>query len=134
LSILIIYFLFVLFNQLKTQSQGINLPLVQSSKPLKQKISYENGVLKIINYFEEAPTDDSYVQYLKLIEQKAKLDVNEGKNNLSLPDKPDISSNSGNTNNSANTNTTSETTNSGQTNSSASTTVTVLPLPIKLES
>jgi hypothetical protein len=107
--------------ELKTQSQGINLPLVQSSKPLKQKISYENGVLKIINYFEEAPTDDSYVQYLKLIEQKAKLDVNEGKNNLSLPDKPDISSNSGNTNNSANTNTTSETTNSGQTNSSAST-------------
>ncbi len=67
---------------LKTQSQGISLPMVQTSRPFKQAISYEKGILKIINYFEEAPSEDSYLQYLKLIENKAKLDVNSGKNNL----------------------------------------------------
>ncbi len=112
--------------ELKTQSQGISLPLVQSSKPLKQKISYEKGVLKIINYFEEAPTDDSYVQYLKLIEEKAKLDVNEGKNKLTIPDKPDISSTSSNTNTSTNTATVTETNNSTQTNTATSTNSTAI--------
>ncbi len=68
---------------LETQSQGINLPLVSTSKPFKQIISYDKGILKIINYFDEATTDDSYLQYLKIIENKAKLDVNDGKNNLS---------------------------------------------------
>ncbi len=67
---------------LETQSQGVNLPLVTTSKPFKQIISYDKGILKIINYFNEASNDDSYLQYLKIIEQKAKLDVNEGKNKL----------------------------------------------------
>ena len=67
---------------LETQSQGVNLPLVSTSKPFKQTISYDKGILKIINYFDETTTDDSYVQYLKIIEDKAKLDVNEGKNKL----------------------------------------------------
>ena len=39
---------------LETQSQGINLPLVSTSKPFKQIISYDKGILKIINYFDEA--------------------------------------------------------------------------------
>ncbi|MGE0567960.1 MAG: hypothetical protein AB7O73_08420, partial [Bacteroidia bacterium] len=69
---------------LKTQSQGINLPLARVGKPFSQTITYQNGILKIINNFEEAPSDDSYLQYLKLIEEKAKLDPNEGKNNLSV--------------------------------------------------
>lgn len=68
---------------LKTQSQGVSLPLATVGRPFKQTITYENGILKIINNFEEAPTDDSYLQYLKLIEEKAKLNPNEGKNNLS---------------------------------------------------
>lgn len=67
---------------LKTQSEKVFLPLVSSSKPLKQSISYDKGILKITNYFEESSSDDSYVQYLKIIEEKAKLEVNEGKNNL----------------------------------------------------
>jgi len=67
---------------LRTQSQGISLPLAQVGKPFKQTITYENEILRIINDFEEAPSDDSYLQYLKLIEEKSKLDPNEGKNNL----------------------------------------------------
>ncbi len=67
---------------LPTQSQGISLPVATIGKPFKQTITYENKVLKIINNFEEAPGDDNYLQYLKLIEEKAKLNPNEGKNNL----------------------------------------------------
>ncbi|MBS1652684.1 MAG: PD40 domain-containing protein, partial [Bacteroidetes bacterium] len=78
---------------LTTQSQGINLPLVQTSKPYKQTIGYEKGILKIINYFDEVPNDDSYLQYLKIIENKAKLDVNEGENHLQLPNEQQVSSN-----------------------------------------
>ncbi|MBA3682492.1 MAG: PD40 domain-containing protein [Bacteroidetes bacterium] len=67
---------------LKTQSERVGLPLATNSRPLKQTISYDHGILKIINYFEETPTDDSYLQYLSLIEKKSKLDVNEGLNKL----------------------------------------------------
>ncbi len=67
---------------LKTQSERVGLPLATNSRPLKQTISYDNGILKIINYFDETPTDDSYIQYLSLIEKKSKLDVNEGLNKL----------------------------------------------------
>ncbi|MBK7817093.1 MAG: hypothetical protein IPJ60_05650 [Sphingobacteriaceae bacterium] len=64
---------------LRTQSQGVSLPLAQVGKPFKQTVTYENEILRIINDFEEAPSDDSYLQYLKLIEEKSKLDPNEGK-------------------------------------------------------
>ncbi|MEO6302735.1 MAG: hypothetical protein ABIP51_06150, partial [Bacteroidia bacterium] len=67
---------------LKTQSERVGLPLATNSRLLKQTISYDRGILKIINYFDETPTDDSYLQYLKLIEKKSKLDVNEGLNKL----------------------------------------------------
>ncbi|MBA2611629.1 MAG: PD40 domain-containing protein [Bacteroidetes bacterium] len=67
---------------LKTQSERVGLPLATSSRPLKQTISYDRGILKILNYFDETPTDESYLQYLKLIEKKSKLDVNEGENKL----------------------------------------------------
>jgi hypothetical protein len=65
---------------LKTQSERVGLPFVTSSRPLKQTISYDKGILNIINYFEESPTDDDYLQYLAIIEKKSKLDVNEGQN------------------------------------------------------
>ena len=113
--------------ELKTQSQGINLPLVQSSKPLKQKISYEKGELKIINYFDEAPTDDSYVQYLKLIEEKAKLNVNEGKNKLTLNTDENSSVNNTTTNTNATaveTKTNQSTTNTATNTTNATTTKT----------
>ncbi|MGZ3900010.1 MAG: hypothetical protein ACXVDC_06760, partial [Bacteroidia bacterium] len=67
---------------LKTQSERVGLPMVSTSRPLKQTISYDKGILKIINYFDETSTDDSYLQYLKIIEKKAKLDVNLGENKL----------------------------------------------------
>jgi hypothetical protein len=60
---------------LETQSDRVALPMATTLKPLKQTISYDNKILKIINYFDEVPADDSYVQYMKLIEEKAKLDV-----------------------------------------------------------
>lgn len=66
----------------KTQSQEVELPLVTVSKPLRQTISYPQGQLTINNYFDEAPSDTSYLQYLKVIEKKARLDVNQGENNL----------------------------------------------------
>lgn len=68
---------------LRTQSQGVILPLATVGKPFKQTITYEDGVLKIVNNFEEPPSDDSYLQYLKLIEEKSKLNPNEGQNKLS---------------------------------------------------
>ncbi|MCW3076973.1 MAG: hypothetical protein JWO32_1582, partial [Bacteroidetes bacterium] len=67
---------------INTQSDRVALPMVSTSKPLRQTISYDKGILKIINYFEETPTDDSYLQYLKIIEKKAKLEVNQGENKL----------------------------------------------------
>lgn len=67
---------------LKTQSQEVLLPVSLSSKPFKQTISYNSGTLKITNYFDESASEDNYLQYLKVIEKKAKLEVNEGENNL----------------------------------------------------
>lgn len=69
--------------ELRTQSQGISLPVATVGKPFKQTVTYVDGVLKIINNFEEAPSDDNYLQYLKLIEEKSKLNPNEGENKLS---------------------------------------------------
>ncbi|HOZ86709.1 MAG TPA: hypothetical protein PL029_03075, partial [Bacteroidia bacterium] len=66
----------------KTQSQEVLLPLAETSKPFKQSISYADGVLKITNDFDAPVTDDNYLQYLKVIEKKAKLEVNEGENDL----------------------------------------------------
>ena len=66
----------------KTQTQEISLPVAETSKPFKQTISYPEGILKITNDFDEPVTDENYLQYLKVIEKKAKLDVNEGENNL----------------------------------------------------
>lgn len=60
---------------LETQSDRVALPVATNLKPFKQTISYESKILKIINYFDEVPADDSYIQYLKLIEEKARLDV-----------------------------------------------------------
>jgi hypothetical protein len=70
---------------LNTQSETVELPLAKTARPYKQTIGYQDGVLKIFNLFDETVTDDSYLQYLKLIEKKAKLDVNEGENKLQSP-------------------------------------------------
>ena len=59
------------------QSDKVILPMATSFSPFKQSISYDNKVLKITNYFDSPPDDNSYLQYLELIEKKAKLEVNE---------------------------------------------------------
>lgn len=108
---------------MKTQSERVGLPMVGTSKPLKQSISYDNGILKILNYFDETATDDSYLQYLKIIEKKAKLDVNQGQNNLNptlVGVVPGDKKNTGTGNTSDNSNPTI-TDNQGSQNSSATT-------------
>lgn len=63
---------------LETQSAQVSLPVASAAKPYKQTISYEKGKLKILNYFDESANDNSYLQYLAVIEKKARLDVNDG--------------------------------------------------------
>lgn len=60
----------------ETQSAQVSLPMASAAKPYKQTISYEQGKLKILNYFDESADDDNYLHYLNIIEKKAKLDVN----------------------------------------------------------
>ncbi len=62
---------------LETQSAQVSIPLASAAKPFKQTISYDKGKLKILNYFDVKENDDSYLQYLNVIEKKAKLEVNE---------------------------------------------------------
>lgn len=62
---------------LTTQSDGVQMPLAYSLKPYKQVISYEQKVLKIINYFDGQIADENYSMMIDLIEKKAKLEVNE---------------------------------------------------------
>lgn len=62
---------------LNTQSDTVNLPLATTSKPFRQTISYLEGKMVITNFFDENSSDDNYIQYLNVIEKKAKLDVNE---------------------------------------------------------
>jgi hypothetical protein len=61
---------------LETQSAQVSIPVASAAKPYRQTISYEKGKLKILNYFDELENDNSYLQYLNVIEKKAKLEVN----------------------------------------------------------
>ena len=68
-----------------TQSDAVNIPVAYTLKPYKQVISYDKKILKIINYFDGAVSDDNYSMMIDLIEKKAKLEVNESEpynNNL----------------------------------------------------
>lgn len=60
-----------------TQSDAVQIPVAYTLKPYKQLISYDNKILKIINYFEGEVTDDNYSMMIDFIEKKAKLEVNE---------------------------------------------------------
>lgn len=60
-----------------TQSDAVQIPVAYTLKPYKQLISYDNKILKIINYFDGAVTDDNYSMMIDFIEKKAKLEVNE---------------------------------------------------------
>jgi hypothetical protein len=83
-----------------TQSDKVVLPIATSLSPFKQSISYDNKVLKILNYFDTPPDDLSYLKYLELIEKKAKLEVNENE----VKNNPVIEAASSNTTNAVSTN------------------------------
>ncbi|MEI6020551.1 MAG: hypothetical protein WCR21_05425, partial [Bacteroidota bacterium] len=59
----------------KTQTAEVLLPTAEQSRPFKQEITYEKGRLKVINHFDENADEDTYLQYLDVIEKKAKLEV-----------------------------------------------------------
>jgi len=63
---------------METQNSQVTLPTNAELKPYRQSISYVDGKLKILNYFDDAASDNSYLNYLNVIEKKAKLDVNTG--------------------------------------------------------
>lgn len=59
-----------------TQSHTLNIPLEEKSLSANQTIQYENSKLKITTNYDSDGGESNYLQYLKLIEEKAKLDVN----------------------------------------------------------
>jgi hypothetical protein len=62
-----------------TQSEGVTIPTAYNYKPYKQVIEYSEQKLQITNFFETNDEDENnYVQYLKLIEEKSKMNVNAG--------------------------------------------------------
>jgi len=62
-----------------TQSEGVTIPTAYDYKPYKQAIEYDNQKLKITNFFETNDNDENnYAQYLQLIEEKTKMNVNAG--------------------------------------------------------
>ena len=61
---------------MQTQTAEVLVPATESLKPMRQTISYQNGQLSIENSFEDTAGDDSYLEYLNVIEKKAKLNVN----------------------------------------------------------
>lgn len=60
-----------------TQSEVVVLPTQYEFKPLKQEISYEMGTDKLIvkNMFDEPVDDQSYLQVLSVIKEKARMDA-----------------------------------------------------------
>lgn len=71
---------------LPTQSDGVNIPVAYTLKPYKQVISYDNKVLKIINYFDGQIPDENYSMMIDLIEKKAHLELSEYDINGNLKD------------------------------------------------
>lgn len=61
---------------LETQTAEVIVPATESLKPMRQTITYQNGKLVIENSFDDVAGDESYLDYLNVIEKKAKLNVN----------------------------------------------------------
>ncbi|MDP2387060.1 MAG: hypothetical protein Q8M29_11855 [Bacteroidota bacterium] len=95
-----------------TQSEGIDIPVNNSLLPYKQYISYDGQKLVIQNTFETNKEDENgYLDYLEVIEEKAKLDVNAS----DFSSQPITNNGTNNTGSNNGTNTTN--TNSGNDNS-----------------
>jgi hypothetical protein len=60
-----------------TQSEGVNIPTAYTYVPYKQAIGYEAQKLYITNFFDtKADDENNYKEFLSLIEQKSKMNVN----------------------------------------------------------
>jgi hypothetical protein len=60
-----------------TQSEGVNIPTAYTYVPYKQAIGYETQKLYITNFFDaKADDENNYKEFLELIEQKSKMNVN----------------------------------------------------------
>lgn len=60
-----------------TQSEGVNIPTAYTYVPYKQAIGYEAQKLYITNFFDTKNDDENnYKEFLELIEQKSKMNVN----------------------------------------------------------
>ncbi|MEO8762312.1 MAG: hypothetical protein ABI388_12170, partial [Bacteroidia bacterium] len=60
-----------------TQSEGVTIPTAYNYKPYKQAIGYDAQKLYITNFFDSKSDDENnYREYLELIEQKSKMNVN----------------------------------------------------------
>jgi WD40 repeat protein len=60
-----------------TQSEGVTIPTAYNYIPYKQAIGYDNQKLYITNFFDVKGDDENnYKEYLDLIAQKSKMDVN----------------------------------------------------------
>jgi len=60
-----------------TQSEGVNIPTAYTYVPYKQAIGYETQKLYITNFFDTKSDDENnYKEFLALIEQKSKMNVN----------------------------------------------------------
>lgn len=82
-----------------TQSDKVQIPVAYSLRPFKQVISYDNKVLKIINYFDGQVADENYAMMIDFIEKKAKLEINENEPyNNNLKDAAIKNNNQNNTN------------------------------------
>ncbi|HXU27711.1 MAG TPA: hypothetical protein VN698_10820, partial [Bacteroidia bacterium] len=60
-----------------TQSEGVNIPTAYTYVPYKQALGYENQKLYFTNFFDtKADDENNYKEFLELIEQKSKMNVN----------------------------------------------------------
>ncbi len=60
-----------------TQSEGVTIPTAYNYIPYKQAIGYDNQKLYITNFFDVKGDDENnYKEFLDLIAQKSKMDVN----------------------------------------------------------
>jgi hypothetical protein len=99
-----------------TQSEGVDVPVNNSLVPYRQLASYNEQKLVLQNLFETNKDDENaYLQYLEIIEQKSKMDVN-ASDFTSSNVTANNNNNSNNNNNTASNNNASNNVNTNNTN------------------
>jgi hypothetical protein len=102
-----------------TQSEGVTIPTAYNYKPYKQVIEYDDQKLKITNFFDTNDKDENnYVQYLQLIEEKSRMDVNAGDFDIN-PNNPVVTNNPKNPSENKNQTTTENNTSGNAANTNA---------------